>query len=139
MGAGLFDLPEFFRTGLYKLTRGGLADAEVSSAFVRCQAWFADAKKNGFFGRCECPCGVRLPVDAKNAQGTSVWHLDHDKHRKTFRGILFQRCNREIGDGDRERKWGHAEYIEANEARLPEETTMVQDRNEFQAAGAIPD
>jgi len=44
VGAGLFDLPEFFRTGLYRLTRGGLPDAEIVRAYERCRAWLAKVK-----------------------------------------------------------------------------------------------
>ncbi len=78
-------------------------------------------------------------MDAVNAQGQSVWHLDHDPKTKTFRGILYQRCNHEIGDGDRQRKWAHVEYVESHEARLPTEAAFVGDGNEFGAPGAVPD
>ncbi len=61
-GAGLFDLPEFFRTGLYKLIRGGLADAEIVRAYERCRAWLAKVKDGA--GECECGCGTKRPVDA---------------------------------------------------------------------------
>src|SRR5882762_2924318 len=81
VGAGLFDLPEFFRTGLYRLTRGGLPDAEIVRAYERCRAWLAKVKDGA--GECECGCGAKRPVDAVNTQGQSIWHLDHDKHRKT--------------------------------------------------------
>src|SRR5436309_15994122 len=40
--AGLFELPSFFRNGLYKLHRE-LPDAEVILAFARCRAWYAKA------------------------------------------------------------------------------------------------
>jgi len=138
VGAGLYELPEFFRNGLYRLSRGGLADAEILLAYERCCAWMARAK-NGV-GECECGCGARLPVDAVNSQGQSVWHLDHDPHRKMFRGILAARCNHEIGDGNRMRKWAHASYAHANEMRWPEcEITFLGSRDECQAAGAVLD
>src|SRR5438046_2823582 len=75
VGAGLFHLPEFFRTGLYKLIRGGLADAEILRAFERCRAWLAKAK-NGI-GECECGCGTKRPVGAVNKQGnrTGTWTM----------------------------------------------------------------
>lgn len=136
VGPGLYGLPEFFRNGLYRLGRSGLSDCELIRAYEVCGGWFAEAKRSGF-GKCQCPCGTHLAVDTVNAQGQSVWHLDHDPHTKTFRGILFERCNREIGDGDRERKWAHVNYIEAHEARLPAETVFVG--NEFEAPGAAPD
>jgi hypothetical protein len=136
-GPGLYDLPEFFRNGLYRLSRGGLPNAEIVRAYERCGAWLAKAK-NGV-GKCECGCETRRRVDSVNAQRNSIWHLDHDKHRKTFRGILFERCNRELGDGNRERKWAHVNYVEAHEARLPEETALIRDGNEFGAAGAVLD
>ncbi len=135
MGPGLYDLPVFFKNGLYRLHRGGLADAEIVRAFERCQAWYARAKDG--FGECDCGCETKRPVNTVNAQGQSVWHLDHDPHRKTFRGVLFERCNRELGDGDRARKFAHASYTLANEARLPDEAVLVRDRDEFQAAGAV--
>jgi hypothetical protein len=74
-----------------------------------------------------------------NAQKVSVWNLDHDPHTKTFRGILYQRCNREIGDGNRQRKLGHASYVEAHEMRLRNAESDFEWSNEFQATGAIPD
>src|SRR5438128_12391471 len=61
-GAGLFDLPEFFRTGLYKLIRGGLADAEILRAYERCRAWLAKGKDGR--GECECGCGTTRPGGA---------------------------------------------------------------------------
>jgi hypothetical protein len=88
------------------------------------------AEKSGA-GQCECPCGMQLPVVAVNGQGQSVWHLDHDPRTKTFRAILFERCNREIGDGDRSRKFGHAEYVLAHEARLAQIADVMQTENEF--------
>jgi len=72
-----------------------------------------------------------------NAQKVSVWNLDHDPHTKTFRGILYQRCNREIGDGNRRRKWAHAQYIESHEARLRLDNSEFVYRDEFQTVGAI--
>ncbi len=135
VGTGLYALPESFRNGLVKLRRNGLPDSEIVRAYERCGAWLAKAK-NGI-GECECGCGTKCPVDAVNAQGNSIWHLDHDKHRKTFRGILFERCNREIGDGTR--KLAHVGYVLAHEARLPSESAFVRDRNEFLASGATPD
>ncbi len=138
MGAGLYDLPSFFANGLYRLLRSGLPDAEILRAYERCQAWAARAKDG--IGQCECGCETKRPVNAVNAQGQSVWHLDHDPHRRTFRGVLFERCNRELGDGDRARKFAHASYTLAHESRLPEaETAFVGDGNEFGAAGAILD
>jgi hypothetical protein len=130
-------LPPFFRNGLYSLTRAGLSDLELRLAYERCRAWMARAEKSGA-GQCECPCGMQLPVAAVNGQRQSVWHLDHDPRTKTFRGILFERCNREIGDGDRGRKWSHVEYIESHEARLHIEADSVY-ANEFQQPGAVPD
>lgn len=79
-----------------------------------------------------------LAVNAVNAQGVSIWNLDHCRHTNTFRGILHERCNREIGDGNRERKRAHVGYIEAHEARLKLEHEKV-DRDEFLSAGALPD
>src|SRR6267154_3042426 len=135
VGPGFYDLPAFFKNGLYRLHRGGLTDAEIVRAFERCQAWAARAKDG--IGQCECGCETKRPVETVNGQGQSVWHLDHDPHRKTFRGVLFERCNRELGDGDRARKFAHASYTLAHEARLPEETALVRGRDEFQAAGAV--
>jgi len=137
VGRGLSKLPEFFRNGLYALIRAGLPDAEIILAYQRCRAWITKAKKNGY-GECEC-CGTRLAVDAVNAQGVSIWNLDHCRHTKTFRGILHERCNREIGDGNRKRKWAHVGYIEAHEARLNnvEHDDVLQ--NEFQSDGATQD
>jgi len=135
-GIGVYRLSAFFRNGLYSLIRAGLPDAEIIHAFTRCRAWTIKAKKSGL-GECECSCGTRLPVDAVNAQGKSVWNLDHCKYTKTFRGILFQRCNREIGDGNRKRKLGHASYVEAHEARLRIADGDYEWSNEFQAVGAI--
>jgi len=137
-GAGLYSLPSFFANGLYRLLRSGLPDAEILRAYERCQAWAARAKDG--IGQCECGCETKRPVNAVNLQGQSVWHLDHDPHRKTFRGVLFERCNRELGDGDRARKFAHASYTLAHEARVPEaETAFVGDGNEFGAAGAVLD
>jgi hypothetical protein len=138
VGPGLLKLPEFFRNGLYRLLRAELADNEIVRACERCQAWFATAKETGF-GRCECGCDTYRVVNSVNKQGQSVWFLDHDPVKKRFRGILFERCNREIGDGDRQRKWAHVNYVEAHEARMPEETVLVRDGNEFGAPGAAPD
>ena len=133
----LDDLPTFFKHGLYHLrNRSSLADSELVRAFERCRAWLARAKKDGA-GSCECGCGTRMAVEAVNAKGQSVWCLDHDKRNRQFRGLLFWRCNLEIGDGDRERKMAHASYALAHEARLPEETAFVRDRDEFQATGAV--
>jgi hypothetical protein len=129
-------LPTFFINGLYNLHRAGLADSEILCAYQRCRAWTGKAKKTEL-GECECSCRTRLPVDAVNAQGKSVWNLDHCKYTKTFRGILFQRCNREIGDGNRKRKLGHASYVEAHEARLRIAESNCEWSNEFQAVGAI--
>ena len=137
VGADLYDLPTFFCNGLYRLRRAGLSNAVILRAFERCQAWLAKAKDG--VGECECGCGTKRPVNAKNAQKQAVWHLDHDPKRKAFRGVLFERCNREIGSGDRERKWNHVAYIEAHEARMAEETALVRDGNEFGAPGAAPD
>jgi hypothetical protein len=137
VGAGLFDLPEFFRNGLYRLTRSGLPKDQILLAYQRCESWHARAKKNGGIGECECSCQTRQSMDAKNAQGQSIWCLDHDPHRKVFRGVLYQKCNVEVGDGDRARKFAHASYALAHEARIPEETALVRDRNEFQAPGAV--
>jgi len=134
-GAGLYSLPSFFANGLYRLLRSGLPDAEILRAYERCQAWAARAKDG--IGQCECGCETKRPVNAVNLQGQSVWHLDHDPHRKTFRGVLFERCNRELGDGDRARKFAHASYTLAHEARLPDEAVLVRDGDEFQAAGAV--
>lgn len=136
VGRGLSHLPEFFRNGLYALIRAGLPNAEIILAYQRCRAWITKAKRNGY-GECEC-CGTRLPVNAVNAQGVSIWNLDHDPHTKTFRGVLHQRCNREIGDGNRERKFAHVNYIESHKARLLE-SEHRDVRDEFQAEGAIPD
>jgi hypothetical protein len=129
-------LPASFKNGLYSLTRAGLPDDEIRLAHQRACSWLARAK-NGI-GECECSCGTKLPVDAVNSQGQSVWHLDHDPRTKRFRGVLFERCNREIGDGDRGRKWSHVEYIESHEARLHVEADSVY-ANEFQQPGAVPD
>ena len=68
-------LPKFFVNGLYNLLRAELPDAEIILAYQRCRAWTAKAKQRGY-GECEC-CGTRLPVDAVNAQGVSIWNLDH--------------------------------------------------------------
>ena len=136
VGPGLFDLPAFFKNGLYRLHRGGLTDAEIVRAFERCHAWVARTMENGL-GECECGCGTKHPVGAVNGQGQSVWCLDHDPSKKAFRGILHQRCNMELGDGNRQRKWAHVNFIEAHETRLPEEAALVRDRDEFQATGAV--
>ncbi len=138
VGPGLSQLPEFFRTGLYGLIRSGLPDREIIHAYKRCRAWIKKAKDG--FGECECGCGTRMPVNAVNGQDISVWNLDHDRRTKTFRGILYQRCNREVGSGSRARKWAHVNYVEAHEARLREDRDgggVVRD--EFQTRGAIPD
>jgi len=137
VGAGVQRLPEFFRNGLYGLTRAGLPDPEIILAFKRCRAWTASAKKNGY-GECECGCGTKLPVNAVNVQRKSIWHLDHDRRTKTFRGILYQKCNRQVGSGDRVRKLAHFSYVESHAARLQEpHDTDVAD--EFQKPGAMPD
>jgi hypothetical protein len=132
----LRSLPNFFVNGLYNLLRAGLPNAEIILACQRCRAWTAKAKRSGY-GECEC-CGTRLAVDAVNAQGVSIWNLDHCRHTNTFRGILHERCNREIGDGNRERKRAHVGYIEAHESRLRIEHEKF-DRDEFLSAGALPD
>jgi hypothetical protein len=128
-------LPTFFVNGLCNLKRAGLPDAEIRLAYQRCHLWTAQAKKDGF-GGCEC-CGMRLPVSEVNKQNVSVWNLDHCKHSRTFRGVVDQRCNRELGDGNRKRKWSHAEYVEAHESRLRQESGV--DLWEFQKPGAMPD
>jgi hypothetical protein len=128
-------LPNFFINGLYNLLRAELPDSEIILAYQRCRAWTAEAKKRGY-GECEC-CGARLPVDEVNRQNISVWNLDHDKHSRTFRGVVDQRCNRELGDGNRKRKWSHAEYVEAHESRLRQESEV--DLWEFRTPGALPD
>jgi hypothetical protein len=138
VGPGVYDLPDFFKNGLYSLARAGLPDSEIVLAFKRCRAWIKTAMKNGY-GECECDCGTELPVDAANAQNISVWNLDHDNRTKTFRGILFQKCNRQMGSGDRARKWAHYGYIEAHEARLRQNEGDVVVRDEFQKPGAMPD
>jgi len=130
-------LPAFFRNGLYSLTRAGLSDAEIRRAFERCRAWVARVKDG--VGECECGCGTKRPVDAKNAQGQSVWCMDHDSQRKMFRGVLYQKCNTELGDGAADRKMAHASYALAHGARLPDEAVFVRDANEFGAAGAVLD
>lgn len=129
-------LPQFFIGALYNLRRAGLADTEVRRAYERCRIWTANARKRGA-GECECGCQTRLPVNAVNAQQVSVWCLDHCKHTKTFRGILYQRCNMEIGAGDRRRKLAHVNYVLAHEARLWIAESDVVCRDEFQAVGAI--
>jgi hypothetical protein len=121
-------LPANFRNGLYCLTRAGLPDDEIRLAHQRACSWLAKAK-NGI-GECECSCGTKLPVDAVNSQRQSVWCLDHDPRTKRFRGVLFEQCNREIGDGDRHRKIAHVDYVLANDARLAQ-TDVVQTENEF--------
>ena len=135
VGTGLYALPESFRNGLVKLRRNGLPDSEIVRAYERCGAWLAKAK-NGI-GECECGCGTKCPVDAVNGQGVSIWHLDHSRVHRKFRGILTARCNHEVGDGDRQRKWSHAEYIEAHEARERREEIVFD--NDFQRPGAAPD
>ena len=131
-------LPAFFKNGLYSLTRAGLPDCEIRRAFERCGAWVARVKDG--VGECECGCGTKRPVDAKNAQGQSVWCLDHDGQRKAFRGVLYQKCNTELGDGTARRKMAHASYALAHDARLAEaETALTRDANEFGAAGAVLD
>src|SRR6266446_4395184 len=129
-------LPSFFVNGLYNLHRAGLLDSEIVQGYQRCRAWTKNAKRNGY-GKCEC-CGTRLPINRVNAQEVSVWNLDHDPHTTTFRGILYQRCNREIGDGNRERKLAHVSYIESHKARL-HETEHREVRDEFMQSGALPD
>jgi hypothetical protein len=136
VGRGLSQLPAFFKNGLYALIRAGLPDAEILRAYQRCRAWHWKSKKDGY-GQCECPCGTRCAVNAVNAQGVSVWNLDHCKYTKTFRGILFARCNVEIGDGNRKRKSAHLSYVESHETRLRIDNSEFVCRNEFQAVGAI--
>jgi hypothetical protein len=131
----LRSLPNFFVNGLYNLLRAGLPNAEIILACQRCRAWTAKAKRSGY-GECEC-CGARLRVDEVNKQNVSVWNLDHCKHTRTFRGVVDQRCNRELGDGNRKRKWSHAEYVEAHESRLRQESEV--DLWEFRTPGAMPD
>ena len=138
MGAGLYELPEFFRNGLYRLTRSGLPDAEIMLAYQRCRAWYAKAKVAGY-GTCECGCQTKRSVNATNSQDQSVWCLDHDKRTRLFRGVLYQQCNVEIGIGDMRRKMAHAGYALAHESRSPEETALMRDANEFGAAGAVLD
>jgi hypothetical protein len=139
VGPGLTALPEFFRTGLYGLIRSGLPDAEIILAFKRCCSWCKKAKDG--VGTCECGCGTKMLVGAVNGKGVSVWNLDHDKHTKTFRGILFARCNHEVGSGSRTRKWAHVEYIESHLARLQIDSSSSDcvGLNEFQAPGAVLD
>ena len=60
-----------------------------------------------------------------NAQKKSIWHLDHDRRTKAFRGVLFQKCNRQIGSGNRERKWAHVGCIESHGARLQEPKNLL--------------
>jgi hypothetical protein len=67
----------------------------------------------------------------------SVWNLDHDKYRKMFRGIVDATCNRELGDGNRTRKWRHLEFIESHEARLRIVDGDFVWRDEFDAMGAV--
>lgn len=129
VGPGVHKLPESFRHGLYHLrNRSGLPDPELVLAFNRCKAWLARAK-NGV-GECEC-CGMKLPIEAVNTRGQSVWALDHDPRTKTFRGILYFKCNLEIAEGDRQRKWAHASYIDAHQARIRSESTERYAANEF--------
>src|SRR5438132_1274018 len=70
VGAGLFELPEFFRNGLYRLTRSGIPAFEVTLAFQRCVAWYARAQAAGY-GTCECGCGTKRSIDAVNSQNQS--------------------------------------------------------------------
>jgi len=134
VGPGLSQLPEFFRNGLYRLLRAQLPNSEIVRAYERCRIWVAKAKDG--FGECECGCGTRLLVGAVNGQSISVWNLDHDKNTQTFRGILYARCNTEIGSGDRKRKWAHVDYVESHEVRLRIDTSEFVCRDEFQAVGA---
>lgn len=143
VGDGLYGLPRSLAHGLYHLkARGGLADDEVRLAFQRCKAWVARAKKNGI-AECECGCGMQLPLDGVNRKGQSIWHLDHCKRTKTFRGITYERCNLEIGDGDPSRKQSHADYARAHAANR---TDWLMDRvngvgwlAELQVPGAVLD
>lgn len=130
VGPGIHELPSSFKHGLYHLrNRSGLPDPELVLVFNRCRAWLARARDG--IGECECGCGTRMPVDAKNANGNSVWNLDHDGQSKTFRGVLYWRCNLEIAEGDRQRKWAHASYIDAHQARIRSESTESYAANEF--------
>lgn len=134
VGPGIHKLPAFFRHGLYHLrNRSSLPDSELVLAFNRCRAWLARARDGA--GTCECGCATRLPVTAKNAKRQSVWCLDHDPLTKTFRGIIHERCNREIGDGIR--KWSHLGYLQAHESRLQPDVPVVQWQTEFPAPGVL--
>ncbi|HEV2194051.1 MAG TPA: hypothetical protein VGR55_00575 [Candidatus Acidoferrum sp.] len=132
----LHQLPVFFRNGLYRLWRSGLSDAELQLAAKRCRQWIARARKNGY-GTCECPCGTKLSVDTKNNQGISIWCLDHCEYTKTFRGILHESCNREVGSGDRQRKIGHSNYVLAHEARVQQDAPVITWQEEFPAPGVL--
>src|ERR1700737_3835230 len=88
VGSGVYDLPEFFRNGLYRLLRTQLSNSEIVCAYERCGTLVARAKDG--FGECECGCGTRLPIGEVNGQSISVWNLDHDEPTKTFRGILHE-------------------------------------------------
>lgn len=144
VGPGLYDLPRSLAHGLYHLkARGGLSDAEIRLAFERCKAWVARAKKNGI-AECECGCGMQLPIDAVNRQGQSVWHLDHCKRTRTFRGITHERCNLEIGDGNPGRKQSHADYTRAHalnraDGLMDRARGVVHWLAELQAPGAVLD
>lgn len=128
VGPGVRQLSISFRHGLYHLrSRSSLADSELVLAYQRCRAWLARTK-NGI-GECECGCQTKMAVDAKNAKKQSVWCLDHDPLTKTFRGVIHERCNREIGDGTR--KWVHAAYVDAHEARLQQDVPVVPWQTEF--------
>ena len=136
VGPGLYGLPLHLQHGLYHLkARAGLPDAELVLAYQRCRAWLARAT-NGI-GECECRCGTKMAVNAKNAQGNSIWNLDHDDRNKLFRGILYWRCNLEIAEGDRQRKWSHATYIDAHEARVQREVSVIAWQTEFPAPGVL--
>lgn len=136
VGPGLYDLPLHFQHGLYHLkARAVLADTEIIFAYERCKAWLARAA-NGI-GECECGCGMKMAVHAKNSQGNSVWNLDHDDRNKLFRGILFWRCNLEIAEGDRQRKWSHAAYIDAHEARMKQDAPVTSWQEEFPAPSVL--
>ena len=136
-------LPKFFINGLYNLRRAGLPHSEIIRAFERCRAFTARANKNGGVGECECGCGAQYPINAVNRQGISVWNLDHCKLTRTFRGVLTSKCNREIGSGDRRRKFAHASYVLAHETRLQIEEEAAQQSghwlDEFLQPGALPD